>query len=50
MDDARPRRVPGQGRGQWIIRKDFDDPLPQDQLEGFEGGAVHALEPGDADE
>jgi len=37
MDDTRPQRIPGQGRGQWIVSDDFDAPLPTDHLAGFEG-------------
>lgn len=31
------RRVPGQGKGQWWIAPDFDDPLPEEILEAFGG-------------
>lgn len=31
------RRVPGQGRGQWRVSRDFDAPLPDDVLASFEG-------------
>lgn len=35
MDDARPRREPGRGRGQWKMAADFDDPLPDELLNAF---------------
>jgi prevent-host-death family protein len=37
LEDTRPLRVPGKGRGQWKVRKDFDAPLPDDVVRGFEG-------------
>lgn len=37
MDDVRPLREPGRGRGQWRVADDFDDPLPDDVLKAFEG-------------
>lgn len=37
MDDVRPMRELGRGRGQWHIADDFDDPLPDDVLAVFEG-------------
>ena len=30
-------RVPGSARGKIVIAPDFDDPLPKEILEGFEG-------------
>ena len=38
---ARPgrRRVPGTGKGRIRLREDFDAPLPDELLDGFEGGA-----------
>ena len=30
LDDARPLRRPGQGRGGWHVRDDFDAPLPDE--------------------
>lgn len=35
LGDVHPRRVPGQGRGQWSIGDDFDDPLPAELLDSF---------------
>lgn len=32
------RRVPGSFEGRPVTREDFDDPLPDDLPEGFEGG------------
>lgn len=37
LDDVRPLREPGKGRGQWRVGEDFDEPLPPDVLAGFEG-------------
>lgn len=37
MDDVRPMRQPGRGRGQWRIADHFDHPLPDDVLTAFEG-------------
>ena len=37
LGNAHPLRRPGQGRGQWKVRADFDAPLPADVLAGFEG-------------
>ena len=37
FEEAPPRRMPGTAAGSVIIRDDFDDPLPDDVLEGFEG-------------
>ena len=34
---APPRRVPGLGKGRWRAGKDFDAPLPDDVIAGFEG-------------
>jgi prevent-host-death family protein len=28
-------RTPGKGRGRWKVRRDFDDPLPDELLSGF---------------
>lgn len=39
IEDTKALRVPGRGKGQWRIAKDFDAPLPPDVLAGFEGGA-----------
>lgn len=30
-------RVPGRGAGQWKVVGDFNEPLPEDVLAGFEG-------------
>jgi prevent-host-death family protein len=38
LEDTRALRVPGRGKGRWRVRKDFDAPLPDDVLRGFEGG------------
>jgi prevent-host-death family protein len=37
LEDTRARRVPGRGKGQWRVRKDFDAPLPDEVTRGFEG-------------
>jgi prevent-host-death family protein len=37
LEDTRARRVPGRGKGQWRVRKDFDAPLPDEVIRGFEG-------------
>ena len=37
LDDVRPLRKSGQGRGQWEVGKDFDAPLPDELLRDFEG-------------
>jgi prevent-host-death family protein len=36
LDDTRPARKPGQGRGHWRVGPDFDAPLPPGVLETFE--------------
>jgi prevent-host-death family protein len=36
LEDTRPLRVPGKGKGQWRARKDFDAPLPDDLARDFE--------------
>jgi prevent-host-death family protein len=38
LEDTRPLRIPGQGKGQWRVGKEFDAPLPGDVLGEFEGG------------
>jgi prevent-host-death family protein len=38
LEDTRPLRVSGKGKGRWRVGKDFDAPLPDDLLKGFEGG------------
>lgn len=37
LDDLRPLRVPGRGRGHWHVSDDFDDPLPDDVIAAFGG-------------
>ncbi|MGH7614985.1 MAG: type II toxin-antitoxin system Phd/YefM family antitoxin [Gemmatimonadales bacterium] len=36
LDDTRPARKPGQGKGQWNVGPGFDAPLPPDILNAFE--------------
>lgn len=36
-EDTRAMRVPGKGKGQWRLRKDFDAPVPCELLEDFDG-------------
>jgi prevent-host-death family protein len=36
LDDTRPMRKPGRGKGRWNVRPDFDAPLPDDLLSGFD--------------
>jgi prevent-host-death family protein len=38
MEDSKALRVPGRGKGQWRVARDFDAPLPADILADFEGG------------
>jgi prevent-host-death family protein len=38
LEDVRPERTPGKGRGAWIVRDDFDAPLPDEIRAAFEGG------------
>ena len=38
LEDLRPQRVSGHGRGRWTVSGDFDAPLPEDVRRGFEGG------------
>jgi prevent-host-death family protein len=38
MEDTRPLRVPGKGKGRWNVGKRFDAPLPDDLLTDFESG------------
>jgi prevent-host-death family protein len=38
LQDTRERRVSGRGKGQWKVGKDFDAPLPDEVIRGFEGG------------
>lgn len=36
LDDTRPLRRPGLGKGRWKVRRDFDESLPEDVLDDFE--------------
>ena len=36
LDDTRPARKPGQGKGQWHVGPNFDAPLPPNILNAFE--------------
>lgn len=38
LSPAKPR-VPGRGAGQWEMAGDFNEPLPDELLAAFEGGA-----------
>jgi len=38
LEDTRPLRVPGKGKGRWRVGKNFDAPLPDELVDGFEGG------------
>jgi len=38
LEDTRGLRVPGRGKGGWRLGKDFDAPLPDEVIRGFEGG------------
>ena len=48
LDDTRPLRRPGRGRGQWDVGEDFDAPLPEELSSLFEGEAEQERE-GEAD-
>ncbi len=37
LEDVRPLREPGRGRGQWKVADDFDAPLPEDTSRAFGG-------------
>lgn len=37
LEPADTRRIPGKGRGKWVVSDDFDAPLPGDVLRRFEG-------------
>ena len=37
LDDVRPLRRPGRGRGKWKVSDDFDAPLPDALVAAFEG-------------
>ena len=32
-------RVPGKGKGRFVVARDFDEPLPDDVIAAFEGRA-----------
>lgn len=36
LDDVKPLRRPGRGKGAWRVRTDFDAPLPTGILKTFE--------------
>jgi prevent-host-death family protein len=36
LEDTRPLRVSGKGKGRWHLGKGFDEPLPDDLLDDFE--------------
>jgi prevent-host-death family protein len=38
LEDTRPLRVPGRGKGRWRVGKDFDAPLPDPVIRDFESG------------
>jgi prevent-host-death family protein len=38
LEDTRPLRVPGKGKGRWKLARDFDAPLPQAVVDEFEAG------------
>ena len=35
LEDTRPLRVPGRGKGKWKLGPGFDEPLPQEILDQF---------------
>ena len=35
LRDVKPLRVPGKGKGQWRVKKSFDDALPDEVLDAF---------------
>ena len=37
LDDVRPLREPGRGKGMWSVEDDFDAPLPDEIRAAFEG-------------
>ncbi|HUF90163.1 MAG TPA: type II toxin-antitoxin system Phd/YefM family antitoxin [Gemmatimonadota bacterium] len=37
LEDTRPLRKAGLGRGRWKVSDDFDEPLPDEVLETFDG-------------
>jgi prevent-host-death family protein len=38
LEDTRPQRVAGRGRGRWVVAEDFDAPLPEEIVRAFGGG------------
>jgi prevent-host-death family protein len=36
LEDNRPRRVPGKGKGKWRVGRAFDAPLPDAVIRDFE--------------
>ena len=38
LEDTRPLRVPGRGKGRWRVGKDFEAPLPAPVIRDFESG------------
>jgi len=36
-DKASSKRIPGRDQGRFVVPDDFDDPLPQELLQAFEG-------------
>lgn len=37
-DSGAKLRVPGKGKGRFVVTGDFDEPLPEDVIAAFEGG------------
>lgn len=37
LDDTRPLRKAGLGKGRWRVSEDFDEPLPDEVLDSFDG-------------
>jgi prevent-host-death family protein len=37
LEDTRRLRVPGKGKGRWRVGREFDAPLPDEVVRGFEG-------------
>ena len=38
LEETGHLRVPGKGKGKWRVGKEFDAPLPEPVIRGFEGG------------
>jgi prevent-host-death family protein len=38
LENTRGLRVPGKGKGRWRVGREFDAPLPEEVVRGFEGG------------